>query len=213
VANGENRDRIRAVTATADTTTVKESKNSDFSHSYHLRDTIPHHVPLHGPLAGVLHYPMVPVPPPRPNDAAVRRAGVPAGRELAIGVPVMWPSGDIVLCGLSPSLFTLRACAGGRRAQVQAQEQDAINRALVRTLLDITTAPGWEEVSQEDEVYIAKKALAPEFEVAGRCLGPEAKFAVVMAQAVLEAPPEQVYGYFMDNKVGGPLRGGPRVVL
>lgn len=71
-------------------------------------------------------------------------------------------------------------------------KQDAINRSLVSTLLDIIAAPGWEEISSEDGVYIAKKGLAPEFEVAGQCLGDEAKFAVVMAQSVLEAPPEQV---------------------
>ena len=71
-------------------------------------------------------------------------------------------------------------------------KQDEINRSLVNTLLDIIAAPGWEEISSEDGVYIAKKGLAPEFEVAGQCLGDEAKFAVVMAQSVLEAPPEQV---------------------
>ena len=77
-------------------------------------------------------------------------------------------------------------------SQGQQDKQDAINRSLVNTLLDIIAAPGWEEISSEDGVYIAKKALAPEFEVAGQCLGDDAKFAVVMAQSVLEAPPEQV---------------------
>ena len=77
-------------------------------------------------------------------------------------------------------------------SQDSQHKQDAINRSLVNTLLDIIAAPGWEEISSEDGVYIAKKGLAPEFEVAGQCLGDEAKFAVVMAQSVLEAPPEQV---------------------
>ena len=42
--------------------------------------------------------------------------------------------------------------------------------------------------------------LSPEFQVAGRPLAEEARFAIVMAQAELDAPPEQVYSYFMDNK-------------
>jgi len=74
------------------------------------------------------------------------------------------------------------------------------NRQLVASLLDIAACSGWEQISSSNDVEVFKMTLSPDHEVAGRAIKEEAKFAIVKAQAVLDAAPEQVYAYFMDNK-------------
>ena len=100
-------------------------------------------------------------------------------------------------------------------AQMSPRTQDPVNTLLVKNLMQIVEDPRWEQISTEDDVFISKLTLSPEFEVAGKQIGDEvccifrscalrylifyltafswqAKFAVIMAQSVLEAPPEQV---------------------
>lgn len=77
---------------------------------------------------------------------------------------------------------------------------DNTNKQLVESLLAVAASTDWDLISTADDVEVRKMTLSPDFQVAGNPIAEEARFAVVMAKAVLDASPEQVFSYFMDNK-------------
>ena len=79
-------------------------------------------------------------------------------------------------------------------------QDSAVNKALVEKLLEIENSLEWKLISTADDVNISLMTLSPDFEVAGRVIGDEAKFAMVKCECVLEAPPGQVYEFFTSNR-------------
>ena len=79
-------------------------------------------------------------------------------------------------------------------------QAEAVNKVLVDALVGIAASPDWEPISTADEVYISRMTLSPEFIVGGQRIGDEANFAMIKSEAVLEAPPAQVFALFIDNR-------------
>jgi len=76
---------------------------------------------------------------------------------------------------------------------------DAVNDDLVEKILTICSEASWTQISDSDGIKVWRTMLPDSLLVAGRPLGPSAKFYCVMSSGVLDAPPEQVYTYFVDN--------------
>jgi hypothetical protein len=85
-------------------------------------------------------------------------------------------------------------------AQDMQNDVKWVNSNLIKSALSLVESSGWEEVSTEDGIKIWRKYLSPDTMIAGKRLDSAAKFACVKAHTIIDAPIDEVYSLFVDNK-------------